>query len=66
MALRVVGAGLARTGTTSLQQALQTLLGGACYHMSEVFPGPTTWRRGTRPPSSTPNAPTVIPHCTAN
>lgn len=40
MALRVVGAGLARTGTSSLRQALQTLLGGACYHMSEVFPRP--------------------------
>ena len=48
MALRVVGAGLARTGTTSLRQALQTLLGGACYHMSEVFPRPdhvTAWHR---------------------
>jgi hypothetical protein len=40
MALRVVGAGLARTGTASLRQALQTLLGGACYHMSEVAPRP--------------------------
>lgn len=40
MALRVVGAGLARTGTSSLKQALQMLLGGACYHMSEVFPRP--------------------------
>ena len=34
--LRVVGAGLPRTGTMSLQQALERLLGGRCYHMTEV------------------------------
>ncbi len=33
----VLGAGLPRTGTTSLQVALQQLLGGKCYHMKEVF-----------------------------
>jgi len=38
MTLRVVGAGLGRTGTTSLRVALGQLLGGPCYHMSEVFP----------------------------
>jgi hypothetical protein len=38
MALRVVGAGLGRTGTTSLRLALQRLLGAPCYHMTEVFP----------------------------
>ena len=50
MGLRVVGAGLARTGTTSLRHALQTLLGGACYHMSEVFPRPdhvTAWHQAS-------------------
>jgi hypothetical protein len=35
--LRVVGAGLPRTGTLSLRAALQRLLGGRCYHMEEVF-----------------------------
>jgi hypothetical protein len=40
MALRVVGAGLGRTGTHSLQLALQQLLGGRCYHMMEVFGRP--------------------------
>jgi Sulfotransferase domain len=35
--LRVVGAGLPRTGTRSLKQALELLLGGRCYHMHEVF-----------------------------
>ncbi len=36
MGLRVIGAGLGRTGTTSLQQVLGRLLGGRCYHMDEV------------------------------
>ncbi len=36
MALRVVGAGLGRTGTTSLKLALEQLLGGKCHHMFEV------------------------------
>jgi Sulfotransferase domain len=36
MALEVIGAGLGRTGTTSLKQALELLLGGPCYHMAEV------------------------------
>src|SRR4051794_29525381 len=35
--LRVVGAGLGRTGTASLKGALERLLGGPCYHMAEVF-----------------------------
>jgi hypothetical protein len=41
MALRVVGAGLGRTGTLSLKYALERLLGSPCYHMSEVFQQPT-------------------------
>lgn len=40
MALRVVGAGLGRTGTHSLKLALERLLGQPCYHMAEVFPRP--------------------------
>jgi hypothetical protein len=40
MALRVVGAGVGRTGTASLQLALQQLLGGRCYHMGETFGRP--------------------------
>lgn len=40
MTLRVVGAGLGRTGTLSLKLALEKLLGGPCYHMAEVFPRP--------------------------
>jgi len=38
--LRVVGAGLGRTGTHSLKVGLETLLGGTCYHMLELFPRP--------------------------
>ena len=36
MKLQVVGAGLPRTGTHSLQIALEHLLGGPCYHMREI------------------------------
>jgi len=38
--LRVVGAGLGRTGTLSLKLALERLLGGPCYHMAELFAHP--------------------------
>ena len=44
--LQVIGAGLGRTGTTSLKKALEHLLGGPCYHMLEVRERPDdadTW-----------------------
>lgn len=40
MALRIVGAGVGRTGTESLKLALERLLGGRCYHMLEVLSHP--------------------------
>ena len=40
MTLRVVGAGLGRTGTHSQKLALEQLLGGPCYHMIETFGRP--------------------------
>lgn len=40
MALKVIGAGLGRTGTLSLKSALETLGFGPCYHMVEVFSHP--------------------------
>ena len=40
MTLKIVGAGLGRTGTHSLKVALETLLGGPCYHMFEVMQHP--------------------------
>jgi hypothetical protein len=43
MALRVIGAGVGRTGTKSLKLALEELLGVPCYHMFELVrrPGDT-------------------------
>jgi len=37
MSLRVIGAGLGRTGTASLKVALEQLGVGRCYHMREVM-----------------------------
>jgi Sulfotransferase domain len=51
MALRVIGAGLGRTGTHSLKVALEQLLGGPCYHMLEVMAHPdhiASWRAATQ------------------
>jgi Sulfotransferase domain len=41
MPLRVVGAGVGRTGTHSLKLALEQLLGGPCHHMAEILGDPT-------------------------
>jgi hypothetical protein len=38
--MKVIGAGFGRTGTTSLQAALETLGFGPCYHMNRVFERP--------------------------
>jgi hypothetical protein len=40
MGLKAVGAGVGRTGTHSLKIALESLLGGTCYHMVELLPRP--------------------------
>src|SRR6185503_15007982 len=51
MSLRVVGAGLGRTGTLSLKVSLEKLLGGRCYHMAEVFAHPdhvAVWHAAAR------------------
>jgi hypothetical protein len=40
MPLKVIGAGLGRTGTLSLKLALEQLGFGRCYHMMEVFQRP--------------------------
>jgi hypothetical protein len=42
MALKVIGSGLGRTGTKSLQTALNMLGLGPCHHMVEVFAKPAT------------------------
>jgi len=51
MQLKVVGAGLGRTGTTSLKMALERLTGGRCYHMFEVIQHPESvarWHEAVR------------------
>jgi hypothetical protein len=40
VALKVVGAGVGRTGTNSLKLALERLLGGRCHHMFEIISNP--------------------------
>jgi hypothetical protein len=40
MTLKVVGAGVGRTGTNSLKIALEQLLGEPCHHMFEIFANP--------------------------
>lgn len=40
MALKVIGSGFGRTGTASLKVALEQLMGGACFHMSELLGKP--------------------------
>jgi len=37
MALRIIGAGLGRTGTMSMKLALEQLGAGRCYHMAELI-----------------------------
>ena len=50
----VIGAGLSRTGTSSLKAALQILLDGKCYHGVEIFnaspqdPDFEIWKRALR------------------
>lgn len=49
--LRVIGAGVGRTGTLTLKLALERLLGGPCYHMLEVFSHPehlVAWHTAAR------------------
>jgi sulfotransferase family protein len=49
--MKVIGAGLGRTGTASLQSALEELGFGPCYHMTEVFANPEHadfWRAAWR------------------
>ncbi len=43
MALRVIGAGMPRTGTLSLKTALEQLGFGPCHHMTELFAHPEQW-----------------------
>lgn len=42
--LKVIGAGVGRTGTHSLKVALEQLIDGPCHHMIEVIPSPEQQR----------------------
>lgn len=42
MALKVIGAGLGRTGSLSLKLALEHLGFGPCYHMLEIMSAGST------------------------
>ena len=49
--MKLIGAGLGRTGTASLKKALEILLDGPCYHMLEVMERPqdvAVWRAALR------------------
>ena len=51
MGLDIIGAGMGRTGTTSLKAALERLGFGPCYHMTELFEHPEhldAWRAAVR------------------
>ncbi|HTW38535.1 MAG TPA: sulfotransferase [Steroidobacteraceae bacterium] len=41
MGLKLIGAGLGRTGTLSIKLALEQLGLGPCYHMTEIFMNPS-------------------------
>ncbi len=43
MPLKVIGAGLPRTGTLSLKHALEQLGFGRCHHMTELARNPDRW-----------------------
>jgi hypothetical protein len=45
MALKLIGAGLGRTGTLSLKSALERIGYGPCYHMMEVLAEPERGRQ---------------------
>ena len=48
MPLEVIGAGMGRTGTTSLKLALEQLGFGPCHHMIELIADPSSWAFWTR------------------
>jgi hypothetical protein len=47
VSLKVVGAGVGRTGTASLKLALEQLLEGRCHHMLEIFSDPAQMKGWT-------------------
>jgi len=63
MALEVIGAGFGRTGTKSLQSALELLGFAPCYHMVEVFPrGPQEFHLWEQAAAGNPDWDAIFGH----
>ncbi|MDQ1397811.1 MAG: hypothetical protein QOG64_3070, partial [Acidimicrobiaceae bacterium] len=60
MELRVVGAGVGRTGTHSLKIALEELLGAPCHHMLEIIGDPTQTAGWTAAVNGEPDWPLIF------
>jgi hypothetical protein len=60
MTLKVIGAGLGRTGTASLKVALERLGLGKCHHMSEVFGSPQQINLWTEAAAGAPDWPAIF------
>jgi len=60
MALKVIGAGLGRTGTLSLKLALEHLGFGPCYHMTEVLMDPSRGPSWVRAADGQPDWSTIF------
>jgi hypothetical protein len=60
MALRVIGAGLGRTGTMSMKLALEQLGIGRCYHMAELIADLTRLPEWLRVIDGTPDWDTIF------
>lgn len=48
MTIQIIGAGLGRTGTSSLKVALERLGYSPCFHMSEFFQHPQNGQKWER------------------
>src|SRR5690348_14654519 len=60
MGLRVVGAGVGRTGTHSLKIALEQLLGVPCHHMLEIIGDPSQIPAWTAAVEGNPDWPRIF------
>ncbi|MEO8465969.1 MAG: sulfotransferase family protein [Gammaproteobacteria bacterium] len=65
MALRIIGAGLGRTGTMSMKLALEQLGLGRCYHMAELIADPSRMPSWLKVTEGTPDWETIFAGFTA-
>jgi len=62
--MKVIGAGMGRTGTLSLKTALERLLGEPCYHMETIIRRPDqldAWYAWSRDPQAEPDWDAILP-----